>query len=252
VTATDRLDKVLVARGLVRSRTEAQALIAEAQVSVDGAIVRKPSLAVADTTQVAILGERLAYVSRGGLKLVAAIDRFAIAVAGRSALDVGASTGGWTDCLLQRGIRHVLALDVGHGQMAEAVAADPRVESREGVNARFLSPDDFPTSFDLIVADLSFISLTLILPTLTPLLAPDGDMVVLVKPQFEVGVAGLGKGGIVRDRASRQAALERVAATAQGLGLREDGRMDSPILGSNGNQEYLLWLRAGTADLAVE
>ena len=252
MAAAERLDKALVVRGLVRSRTEAQALIAEAQVAVDGTTVGKPSFPVADTAQIVIHGERLAYVSRGGLKLAAALDHFAITVPGRSALDVGASTGGWTDCLLQRGVRHVLALDVGHGQMAASVAEDPRVESREGVNARFLLPGDFPTPFDLIVADLSFISLTLVLPPLVPLLAADGDMIVLVKPQFEVGVTGLNKGGIVRDQALRHAALERVSGTAQGLGLREAGRMDSPILGSNGNQEYLLWLRAGTAGSAVE
>ena len=250
--ASQRLDKALVARGLARSRAESQSLIAAGLVTVGGRQADKPSLLVEDTAQVGTQGERLIYVSRGGLKLAAALDRFAVAVTGRSALDVGASTGGWTDCLLRRGIRCVVALDVGHGQMAEALLQDPRVELREGVNARFLRPEDFHGLFDLIVADLSFISLTLVLPALRPLLSPDGDMIVLVKPQFEVGAGGLGKGGIVRNEHARRDALDRVAGAAHGLGLAEHGRMDSPILGTHGNHELLLWLRAGTRARGVE
>ena len=241
-----RLDRALAARGLARSRTEAQALIIAGQVRVDGRPADKASELVSDGAALTVEGERPPYVSRGGRKLAAALDAFAVPVAGRTALDVGASTGGFTDCLLQRGAARVVAVDAGHGQMAPAIAADPRVESREGVNARFLVPADFDTSFEFIVADLSFISLALVLPALAPLLHADGDMVVLVKPQFEVGASHLGKGGIVRDPELRERAVQRVveAAIAQGLDVR--GRLTSPILGGDGNEEYLLWLRRPT------
>lgn len=240
---TERLDRALVRRGLARSRGEAQALIAAGQVIVPGARDVKASLPVSRDTSIEVTGERLPYVSRGGLKLQAALDAFSIAVAGRTALDVGASTGGFTDCLLQRGARSVVAVDVGHGQMVPSLAADPRVVLREGVNARYLSPQDFTEAFDMIVADLSFISLTLVLPALAPLLGADGDLVCLVKPQFEVGVAHLGKGGIVRDAAARQEAVQRVAEAARAAKLTEQGRMVSPLLGGDGNEEFLLWLR---------
>lgn len=237
-----RLDRALTVRGLARSRTEAQALIAAGQVRVDGRPAEKPSRMVATESALTVEGERLPYVSRGGLKLAAALEGFGVAVAGRSALDVGASTGGFTDCLLQRSAARVVAVDAGHGQMVAEIAGDPRVESREGVNARFLTPTAFDAQFDLIVADLSFISLTLVLPALAPLLRPDGDMIVLVKPQFEVGVGHLGKGGIVRDPALREQAVRRVTDAAAALGLERHGRLTSPILGGDGNQEYLLLL----------
>ena len=163
-------------------------------------------------------------------------------MAGKQALDVGASTGGFTECLLRRGAGSVIAIDVGHGQMAAEIEADPRVQSREGINARSLSPGDFPHLFDVIVADVSFISLTLVLPALAPLLLPAGEMICLVKPQFEVGPAYLGKGGIVRDPKARTEALERVADAANALGLREAARTVSPIEGSDGNTEFLLHL----------
>ena len=238
-----RLDRALAARGLARSRTEAQALIAAGQVRVDGRPAAKASLLVSDEALLSVEGGRLPFVSRGGLKLAAALDGFGVPVIGRTALDVGASTGGFTDCLLQRGATRVVAVDAGHGQMAPEIAADPRVHSREGVNARFLVPADFDTRFQLIVADLSFISLTLVLPALAPLLLPDGGLIVLVKPQFEVGAAHLGKGGIVRDPMQREQAVQRVAEAAEALGLKTHGRMTSPILGGDGNEEYLLWLR---------
>ena len=241
----ERLDKALVRRGLARSRTEAQALLSACQVIVEGETVAKFSLLVDDAATITVQGERLPFVSRGGLKLQAALSTFGISVTDRTALDVGASTGGWTDCLLQEGARNVVALDVGHGQMVANLAKDARVELREGVNARFLSPPDFDGPFDLLVADLSFISLTLVLPALVPLLKPDGDMVCLVKPQFEVGAAKLGKGGIVRDAGARQEALAKVIRAAQELGLHAAGAMDSPTPGTNGNQEFLLWLTHG-------
>lgn len=238
-----RLDKALVAQGICRSRTEAQTLLDAELISVNG---RRGLKASAETAEDAVLarhdtGPR--FVSRGALKLEAALDEFGIDAAGKTALDVGASTGGFTECLLRRSVQSVIAVDVGHGQMAPEIAADPRVQSREGINARSLTAADFPHPFDLIVADLSFISLTLVLPALAPLLAPGGNMICLVKPQFEVGAAFLGKGGIVRDPKARTEALERVAGAAQALGLRETARMTSPIEGSDGNIEFLLHLR---------
>jgi 23S rRNA (cytidine1920-2'-O)/16S rRNA (cytidine1409-2'-O)-methyltransferase len=238
-----RLDRALAERGLVRSRTEAQTLIAAGQVQVDGSVVQKASLLISEDAVLNVLGERCPYVSRGGLKLAAALTEFGIAVIGKTALDVGASTGGFTDCLLQNGAARVTAVDAGHGQMDPKISADSRVESREGVNARFLTPGDFPVLFDLLVADLSFISLSLVLPALVPLLKPTEDMIVLVKPQFEVGRERLGKGGIVRDPAHREDALQRVIASADEVGLIIKGRMTSPLLGGDGNTEYLLWLR---------
>ncbi len=240
-----RLDKALVARGICRSRTEAQTLLDAEMISVDG---RRGLKASAETSATAVLarhdtGPR--FVSRGALKLEAALTGFGVDVAGKQALDVGASTGGFTECLLRRGAGSVIAIDVGHGQMAAEIEADPRVQSREGINARSLSPGDFPHLFDVIVADVSFISLTLVLPALAPLLLPAGEMICLVKPQFEVGPAYLGKGGIVRDPKARTEALERVADAANALGLREAARTVSPIEGSDGNTEFLLHLRLG-------
>ncbi len=242
-----RLDIALVRRGLARSRAEAQALIAAGQVAVSGTPAAKPRLLVSPDDPLEVSGTRCPYVSRAGWKLEAALDTFALPAAGSLALDVGASTGGFSDCLLQRGAARVDAIDVGHGQLAPALTAESRLFYREGVNARTLSPDDFPTLFDLIVADLSFISLTLVLPALTPLLRPQGNMVCLVKPQFEVGVHKLGKGGIVRDPQAQQDALERVRESTLAAGLQERGCRDSPILGGGGNREFLLWLthRAG-------
>lgn len=240
-----RLDKALVERGLCRSRGEAQARIDTGEVTVAGIVAVKPSLDVADNAALAVADVGPRWVSRGALKLDAALASFGIDITGRRALDVGASTGGFTEVLLARGVSSVHAVDVGHGQMVPALAADPRVVSREGVNARTLSADDFPHPFDIIVVDVSFISLTLILPALGPLLAEGGNLVCLVKPQFEVGPAHLGKNGIVRDPKARAAALSRVVDAAQALGFSESGRRDSPIVGSEGNVEFLLWLKAG-------
>ncbi len=243
-----RLDKALAARGLARSRTEAQALIAGGLVRVDGRPAEKASQPVAEGATLAVEEHgRCPYVSRGGLKLAAALETFEVSVTGRTALDVGASTGGFTDCLLQGGAARVVAVDAGHGQMDPKISTDPRVVSHEGVNARFLTPADFPGPFHLIVTDLSFISLTLVLPALAPLLEPDGDMIVLVKPQFEVGRDNLGKGGLVRDPSQREGAVRRVTTSAADAGLAVHGRMTSPIPGGDGNTEFLLWLRARPA-----
>jgi 23S rRNA (cytidine1920-2'-O)/16S rRNA (cytidine1409-2'-O)-methyltransferase len=244
-----RLDKALVVRGLCRSRAEAQAALDDGAVTVDGLVVRKASLTVGVEAALVMTDTGPRWVSRGALKLDAALAHFRIDVAGRAALDVGASTGGFTECLLRRGAASVHAVDVGHGQMVPALSADPRVRSREGVNARSLAPTDFPHPFGIIVADLSFISLSLVLPALTPLLGAGGDLVCLVKPQFEVGLAKVGKGGIVRDAGAREEALARVVTAAHACGLTEQGRMTSPIEGTEGNVEFLLWLktRAGSS-----
>ena len=238
-----RLDKALVERGLCRSRGEAQARLDAGEVTVNGAAALKASLDVADGAVLVVADTGPRWVSRGALKLDAALSSFNIDVRGRRALDVGASTGGFTEVLLARSAASVHAVDVGHGQMVPALALDPRVISCEGVNARTLAPADFPHPFEIVVAGVSFISLTLILPALVPLLAPGGDIVCLVKPQFEVGPAHLGKNGIVRDPKAQAAALLRVIDAASALGLSEQGRRDSPIAGSEGNTEFLLWLK---------
>ena len=243
-----RLDKALVTRGICRSRTEAQTLLDGELISVNGRRGLKASVETADDAVLARHDTGPRFVSRGAIKLEGALTQFGIDVNGQAALDVGASTGGFTESLLRRGVQSVIAVDVGHGQMAPEIAADPRVQSREGVNARSLTPADFPYLFDVIVTDLSFISLTLVLPALAPLLAPHGNLVCLVKPQFEVGQAHLGKGGVVRDPKARAEALERVANAAQALGLRERGRMTSPIEGSDGNIEFLLWFQSEAGD----
>jgi 23S rRNA (cytidine1920-2'-O)/16S rRNA (cytidine1409-2'-O)-methyltransferase len=239
-----RLDRALVERGLVASRTEGQSLIAEGHVRVDGQIARRASAPVDDGSGIEVIRpEGPAYVSRAGFKLAAALDHFQLDVQGRICLDLGASTGGFTDCLIQRGAAQVVAVDVGHGQLSASIASHSAVISREGVNARHLRRADFPDhAFSLAVADLSFISLTLILPAVADILPAGGDAVVLVKPQFEVGAGSLGKGGIVRSEALRQGAVQRVSACAQALGFRERGRIASPIAGGDGNVEYLMWL----------
>jgi len=236
-----RLDQLLVERGFVESREKARALILAGQVLVDGQKSDKPGHGIAADSRVEVL-ERMPYVSRGGLKLAAALDHFAIDVTSRICIDVGSSTGGFTDCLLQRGADRVWAVDVGHGQLDWKLRNDPRVEVREGLNARYLKPADFPRPFDLAVCDASFISTTLLIPAMVPLLAPDGAMVILVKPQFEVGRQQVGKGGIVRDPELHQAACDRVRGAVEALGFRTE-IIESPILGAEGNREFLLYAR---------
>jgi 23S rRNA (cytidine1920-2'-O)/16S rRNA (cytidine1409-2'-O)-methyltransferase len=185
-------------------------------------------------------GEVLPYVSRGGLKLKAAIDRFGLEVRGRVCADIGASTGGFTDCLLQEGAVRVHAIDVGYGQLHEKLRTDPRVRSRERVNARYLTADELPEKVGVAVIDVSFISLTQVLPAVLPFLEPGGLLVALVKPQFEVGRERIGKGGVVRDAAARQEAIDAVVAFAREQGLTVQGVMDSPVPGPAGNVEALL------------
>lgn len=239
-TAKIRLDRLLVDRGLAPTREKGQALILAGQVLVNEQKIDKPGANVALDAAVRILGEGLRYVSRAGYKLEAALDHFQIAVEGRIVLDVGSSTGGFTDCVLQRGALRVHAIDSGTNQMDWKLRSDARVRLREQTNARFLKPDDLGEAADLLTMDVSFISVTLLLPVVVPMLKPGGDAVILVKPQFEAGRGQVGKGGIVRDEAVRQACIERVRACAQECGLEVTGVIASPILGSEGNQEYLL------------
>jgi 23S rRNA (cytidine1920-2'-O)/16S rRNA (cytidine1409-2'-O)-methyltransferase len=236
-----RLDQLLVDRGLTDSREKARALILAGQVLVEGQKSDKPGHSIAAGSRVELL-ERMPYVSRGGLKLAAALDHFAIDVAGWTCIDVGSSTGGFTDCLLQRRAARVWAVDVGHGQLDWKLRNDPRVVVCEGVNARYLKPEDYSQQFDLAVCDASFISATLLIPAIAPLLAPAGSMVILVKPQFEVGREQVGKGGIVRDPELHRAACDRVRGVVEALGFPTE-IIESPILGAEGNREFLLYAR---------
>jgi len=234
-----RLDRLLVERGLAPSREKAQALIMAGEVLVDGQPAAKPGQSVPAESRIEVSAQP-PYVSRGGIKLATALDHFAIRVAGRICLDVGASTGGFTDCLLQRGAARVHAVDVGSGQLDWKIRNDPRVVVHEKLNARYLQPADLGEPIHLAVCDVSFISVTLILPAIAPVLHAAGEMVILVKPQFEVGKGQVGKGGIVRETELQQAACSRVEAVARQLGF-ETGIIESPILGAEGNREFLLY-----------
>ena len=236
-----RLDGLLVERGLAESREKAQALIMAGEVLVEGQKAVKPGHSVDVSSKIEVTG-KAPYVSRGGLKLAAALDGFAIDVTGQVVMDVGASTGGFTDCLLQRGAARVHAVDVGTGQLDWKIRTDPRVVVHDGINARHLRPEDIGEPVDLVTCDVSFISVTLILPVVAPILRPEGAMVILVKPQFEVGKGQVGKGGIVRSPELHREACARVEAAVKGLGF-ETGIMESPITGAEGNKEFLLYAR---------
>jgi len=241
-----RLDTLLVERGLAASRERARALILAGSVRVDGQPASKAGTPVPTDAEVIVAVPDHPYVGRGGLKLAHALDVFGVAVEGRLALDIGASTGGFTDVLLQRGARRVVAVDVGHGQLDWKLRNDPRVVVRERLNARTLAPADLPEdarSFDIISIDVSFISLRHILPILPPLMRPDAHVIALVKPQFEAGRAEVGKGGIVRDPAVQQRVVEEIFAAADALGLKRVGMTESPIAGMEGNREFLIHLR---------
>ncbi len=238
-----RLDQLLVERGLAESRSRAQALVLAGVVRVDGAVVDKAGRAVAADAELAVGTPEHPWVSRGGVKLAAGLDAFGVSPDAKRCLDVGASTGGFTHVLLDRGAARVVALDVGHGQLDWRLRQDSRVEAREGVNARLLKPGDLPGPFDLVTVDVSFISLRLVLPALLPFLADGGDLVALVKPQFEAGKGQVWKGGVVRDPAVREAAIAGVVAAADALGLSLLSRLASPIAGPAGNVEELIHLR---------
>jgi len=238
----ERVDKLLVERGLAPTRTRAQALVMAGAVLVGERRVEKPSETYPHDAPLRVRGSddpAARYVGRGGLKMEKALNAFGLDPTGAVCLDVGASTGGFTDCLLQHGARRVVAVDVGHNQLAYSLRVDPRVEAREGVNARHLSPGDFAEQFDLAVMDLSFISATKVLPAVVPLVKPGGHIVVLVKPQFEVGRGEVGKGGVVRDPGQHARVVEEVNAAAAALGLEVGGVTESPITGADGNREFL-------------
>jgi 23S rRNA (cytidine1920-2'-O)/16S rRNA (cytidine1409-2'-O)-methyltransferase len=243
-TKTIRLDVALVNRELAASRERARALIMAGQVRVDGQVVSKASAGVTADSQIALEVPDHPYVSRGGVKLAHALDDFHIDPAGKRALDIGASTGGFTDVLLQRGATSVIALDVGHGQLDWKLRNDPRVDVHEGVNARALTTGDVPHPVDLVVIDVSFISLGHILPPLPPFMNAGADLVALVKPQFEAGREDVGKHGIVSDPAVHEAVIERVTGAAAACGLARVAMAPSAITGATGNQEFFLHLRA--------
>ena len=238
----ERIDKLLVERGLAESRTKAQAMVMAGVVLVDEQRVEKPSHQFDTNSAIRIKGgddPTTRYVGRGGLKLEAALREFQIDVAGLTCLDVGASTGGFTDCLLQNGAKKIFAVDVGHNQIDWRLRNDPRVEVREGVNARYITPEDFPQKFELVVMDVSFISVTKVLPASVPLLVAEGSIITLIKPQFEVGRGEVGGGGIVRDEAKRLRVIEEVNEAARALGLEVMKVIESPITGAEGNVEFL-------------
>lgn len=239
----ERLDKLLIERGLAGSRDRARRLIMAGAVRVDDRVLDKPGALVEIDAPVALAADDIPFVSRGGLKLAAALDAFATSVAGRTVLDVGASTGGFTDCLLQRGARAVIAVDVGYGQLAWALRQDPRVTLLERTNIRWLDAATLPAVPDMAVIDVSFISLRLVLPVVAGLVRPGSDVLALVKPQFEVGREHVGRGGVVRDPALHRAAVTAVHVAAERLGLRIEGECPSPILGPKGNREFFLALR---------
>ncbi len=239
-----RLDQLLVARALAPSRERARALILAGQVRVNGATSVKAGTAVDAEAELTLVTPDHPYVGRGGLKLAHALDTFHIDVVGREALDIGASTGGFTDVLLQRGARRVVALDVGHGQLDWRLRTDPRVVVKEHVNARFLTTADVPTPVSIVVIDVSFISLRHILPVVPALLAPGGDVVALVKPQFEAGRAEVGKGGLILDDAVHTRVVAEIRDAARGIGFETVAETPSPIAGATGNREFLLHLRS--------
>ena len=235
-----RLDLLLVSRGLAPTREKAQALILSGRVEIEGKRIEKAGTAVDSSAVVCVLGPPHPYVSRGGVKLASALDSFGISPEGLICLDVGASTGGFTDCLLQRGAHRVYAIDVGFGQLDAKLRADPRVVLRERVNARRLSREEIPEPAALAVMDLSFISVRLVLPSVAALLAPGAMLVVLVKPQFEAGRREVPKGGVVRSAAIQRRVVEEIEQFGTGLGLTSLGAIPSPIGWARGNQEYLL------------
>ena len=244
-----RLDKLLVERGLADTRSKAAALIMAAEARVEGRLVDKPGAQVRDDAEIT-LKAKPRYVGRGGLKLAAALAAFPLAAAGKVCADVGASSGGFTDCLLQHGAARVYAIDVGSGIIDWRLRNDERVLLLEKTNARYLAA--LPEPVSLAVIDVSFISLRLILPAVQRWLTDDADIIALVKPQFEVGKGEVGKGGIVREPAAHARVLQEVAAFAAGLGLRPRGLIRSPISGAKGNVEFLLWLRTGAAATATD
>jgi len=248
----DRIDKILVDRGLTHSRERAKALIMAGLVVVADHKAEKPGQMVPVSADVRIKGELMPFVGRGGLKLQKALDEFKIDVAGLVALDVGASTGGFTDCLLQRGARKVFAVDVGYGQLAWKLRQDERVVSLEKTNIRHLTADRLTEIPDIAVIDASFISLAKVLPATLALLKDGGVIIALIKPQFEVGPGEVGKGGVVRDAEKQRNVVSAISSAAENMGLVVRGVTESPILGAKGNREFLIIMEKTTGDTGVK
>ncbi len=236
-----RLDQALVERGLFASRAKARSAVLDGLIEVDGSAARKPAQTVSDTSSIVLLGEPMPYVSRAAMKLVHALNHFRIDPAGRTALDIGASTGGFTQVLLERGAGHIYAVDVGHGQLDVEIAKDPRVTVLEKLNARSLSAKHIAEPPGIIVCDVSFISLKLALPPALALAQPGAQLIALIKPQFEVGRKGLGKGGIVRDPQRHRDVCDAIRTWLRDdIGWEITGLTPSPIEGSDGNREFLI------------
>jgi 23S rRNA (cytidine1920-2'-O)/16S rRNA (cytidine1409-2'-O)-methyltransferase len=243
VTRKERLDKLLVENGMVQSRERARALIMEGRVTVDGQALEKPGTVVKVDGHLQIRGEDLPYVSRGGLKLEAALKAFEVNPEGKVVIDVGASTGGFTDCVLQKGAKKVYAIDVGYGQLAWRLQKDPRVINLERRNIRYLKTEEVSEEADLILVDTSFISIEKFLPHLKGFLKEGGDLLCLIKPQFEVGKGEVGKGGVVKDSKLHQKVIDRICQFCRGLGLNVGGVIESPLLGPKGNKEFFIHLK---------
>ena len=243
-----RLDLLMVERKLVAARSKAERLIKDGQVEAYGRIVTKPGTPVEESAEIRVTDGALRYVSRGGLKLERAIESFGIALGGAVAMDIGASTGGFTDCMLQNGAKRVYAVDVGSGQLAEKLRSDERVVNLENVNARYLSKDIIPETPDFASVDVSFISLRLVLPAVTPLIKPDGAMVCLIKPQFEAGRENLNKHGVVKDRSVHSDVIDSVCGFVGSLGWKTLGLDYSPVKGPEGNIEYLIYIAPGSSE----
>ena len=239
----ERLDLLLVARGFAESREKAKALILSGAIQVGGEKIDKVGVRVNQDAEIVLLKPPSPYVSRGGVKLEAALEAFQIDVAGKIAMDVGASTGGFTDCLLQRGAARVYAIDVGYGQLAWRLRTDPRVVVLERRNIRFLPAEAIPEPVDLATVDCSFISLEKVVPAIIPRLKPEGELITLVKPQFEAGKGEVGKGGIIRDPEKRRMILDRICGKGKEWGLNVVGSIPSPILGQKGNMEFLVYFK---------
>jgi len=243
--ARQRLDLALVERGIVDTRSKAQALILARRIRVNGEYVDKAGAQVKEEDALELVELEHPWVGRGGMKLAGAFDVFEIDVSGRVCADIGASTGGFTNVMLEKGAAKVYAIDVGYGQLDVSLREDPRVVNREKTNARYLDETDFDEPVEFVSIDVSFISLELILPAVRTFLAPSGQVVALIKPQFEVGRADVGKGGIVRDEEKRQAAVDKVCTVARELGFEIRGLIESPVKGAEGNVEYLVWCVEG-------
>ncbi|HUK91538.1 MAG TPA: TlyA family RNA methyltransferase [Blastocatellia bacterium] len=246
-----RIDNILVERGLAETRSKAQALVLAGSVLVENQRVDKPGKLFDPGSEIRLKDAPTKYVSRGGLKLEAALTQFQIGAANKICLDIGASTGGFTDCLVQHGAKSVWALDVGHNQLAWKIRNDPRVVVIEGQNVRDLNPNQFDAAFAIVTMDVSFISLTKALPAVPPLLSGDSDIVALIKPQFEVGKGQVGKGGIVKDPEKHREVIRKIAEFADSIGLTTAGLIESPILGAEGNREFLIHLKKGSANAGL-